>query len=575
MLRLPIALAVSMALFAQTDPNGQPPGQIMGHVQNAITGDPIAGAQVRLLQFGPISVAGTSAQHTASSQPDGSFIFEKVTPGLYSLLATAPNYSAGRYKANGSPNAIDSFTVQPGAQVAGLVLVLQPYAKLTGKVVDDAGQPVPHAQVRTFVSVLMRGKIQLQPRTVASANDAGQFELKGVPNGKVYIVASPAPQAVASRERAVQAANPPPATPASPEPKLNLVSTFYPDSLDLSNAVALDVHSGQDQGDIDIHMKRAATFHIRGKVKVAVSPDTKLVIEVSPLGGPVSYSSGQATAPGPDGQFDIPGLVPGAYTLRLMNTGSSGDGIRFSPLQHILSRQDVTIAAGDVNGLVLSETPPVTLTWHARSEDDETANLSSVVISLLSWDDPPASAVPVMGSSPDGSRTITVDAGHYLIHVGGLLPQGSYISSLQINQADALNKVVDLSQGGAGQVDIVFRKGLAELDGSLASNDNSAPRAATVILVPESLAPDGSNLMMRGTGRSSAFSFTNVPPGRYTAFAVEQFNYNAWQNPNFIASLQGRGVSVDLSEKDRKQIELSVISASDLLQAMAQIGLGE
>lgn len=49
----------------------------------------------------------------------------------------------------------------------------------------------------------------------------------------------------------------------------------------------------------------------------------------------------------------------------------------------------------------------------------------------------------------------------------------------------------------------------------------------------------------------------------------------AWQNPSFIASLQGQGVSVDLSENDRKRIELSVISASDLLQAMAQIGLEE
>ncbi|HEX4231030.1 MAG TPA: carboxypeptidase-like regulatory domain-containing protein [Bryobacteraceae bacterium] len=566
MLRLTIALFISMALFAQTDPNSQPPGQIIGHVQNAVTGDPVTGAQVRLIQFSPISVIRSSGQHIVSSQPDGSFIFDNVAPGMYGLVASAPSFSPGHYKANGSSNSMDSLTVQPGAQVAGLVVALQPYANLTGRVIDDTGQPVPHAQVRTFISVLLRGKTQLEPRTIANANNAGQFELKGVPSGKIYIVASPAPQ--------VPAANPPLATSPAPETKLSLVSTFYPDSLDLANAVALDVHSGQDQGDIDVHMKRAATYHIRGKVKVAVSSDTKLVMEVSPRGGPVSYSPGQGTTVGLDGQFDIGDLIPGTYTLRLMESGSSGNVSRFSPAQHILSRQDVTIAAGDVNGLALAETPPVTLTWHARSEDDETANLSNVMISLLSWDDPPTNAAPAMSMSRDGSRTITVDAGHYIIHVGGV-PPGSYISSLQINQTDALNKVVDLSQGGAGQVDIVFRKGLAELDGSLVSNDSSAPRAATIILVPESLAPDGSNLMMRGTGRNSAFSFTNVPPGRYTAFAVEQFNYNAWQNPSFIASLQGRGVSVDLDEKDRKRIELSVISSSDLLQAMAQMGLEE
>jgi hypothetical protein len=561
-----VALLVSAALFAQTDSNNQPPGQITGHVQNAVTGDPVAGAEVRLIQFTPISAMGNSGQHIASSQPDGSFLFDTVAPGLYALLATAPRYSPGRYKTNGSSNVMDSFAVQAGAQVAGLVIALQPYANLSGRVIDDSGQPVPHAQVRTFISVLMRGKTRLQPRTLANADDAGQFELKGVPNGKVYVVASPAHQ--------VEAAHPPPAATATPESKPSLVPTFYPDSLDLSNASALDVHSGQDQGDIAIHMKRAATFHIRGKVKVAVSPDTKLRIEVSPRDGAISYSSGQGTAPGLDGQFDIPGLIPGTYTLRLMDSGSAGNGIRFSPMQHIVSREDVTIGAGDVNGIVLSEAPSATLTWHARYDDDATANLSNVMVSLLSWDDPPSNAVPVMGANPDGSRSITVDAGHYLIHVGGV-PPGSYISSLQMNQTDALNKVVDLTQGGAAQVDIVFRKGLAELDGSLVSNDDATSRGGAIVLVPETLAPDGSNLMMRGTGRSSAFSFTNVPPGRYTAFAVEQFNYNAWQNPNFIANLQGRGVSIDLGENDRKRIELSPVSASDLLQAMAQIGLEE
>jgi hypothetical protein len=565
MFRLPVTLLLSLSLFAQTDPNSQQPGQIAGHVQSAVTGEPVSGAQVQLIQFGPIAKWPAAGPHNVSSQPDGSFVIDNVPPGLYSLTATAANYSTGRYKTSGSPSPMDSLTVQSGAQVAGIVLALQPLANLIGKVVDDSGAPIPHAQVQAFVSVLLRGKTILQPRVTATADDAGQFQLKGIPNGKIYISAAPAPSG--------QATNPPSSSnpAASKEPKLDLVSTFYPDSLDLSGAVPIEVRSGQDLGETDIHMKRASTFHIRGKVAVTAAPGARLEIEVSPRGS-VSYPPSQGATPGPDGQFDISGLVPGAYTLRVISASANRAGP--SPSQRVFSRQDVTIAAADVNGVVLSQTPPVTLTWHARSDSDESANLSGVIISLASWDDQPPTAVPVLGVNPDGSHAITVDPGLYLIHVAGV-PPGSYVSSLQLNQTDALNKVVDLSQGGAGQVDIVFRKGLAELDGSLSTSQDAAPRAATIILVPELLAPDGSNLMMRGTGRSAAFSFNNVPPGRYTAFAVEQFNYNVWQNPNFIASLQGRGTAVDLGENDRKRIELTVVSTTDLQQTMAQLGLGE
>ena len=145
MLGLPVALLLSLlaatALFGQVDvngqsntqPNSQPPGQIMGHVQNAVTGDPIPGAQVVLIRSGPIAHGSKSAPGYASCQPDGSFIFDDVPAGAYSLIASAPNYSPARFKNNASPNLMDLFNVPPGGQVAGLVMALQPYANLMGR----------------------------------------------------------------------------------------------------------------------------------------------------------------------------------------------------------------------------------------------------------------------------------------------------------------------------------------------------------------------------------------------------------------------------------------------------------
>ena len=578
MLRLPVALIVSMALFAQTDPNSQPPGQIAGHVQNAVTGDPIAGAVVQLFMFGPMIRWPSGQPHNVSSQPDGSFVFDNVPPGNYSVMATAPAYSPGRYKTNDARTFMDTpalgmamFTVQPGGQVGGLVLTLQPYPNIAGKVVDDAGQPVAHAQVRALSSIPMRGKTELQSRMEATTDDTGAFQLKGVSFGRAYLIASPAPEATAS--------NAPPATPGTSQSKLRLVSTFYPDSPDFAGAVALEEQSGQDQGDIVIHMKRAATHHIRGKAKVNVPAGTHVEIDVYERAGTAVYSPGIEATVAADSTFDIPDLLPGSYTLRLMSSVSTKQAPAASKQapaasQHVLSRQDVTVGATDVNDIVLSETPRASVTWHVRSDDDASANLDKVTVNLLTWDDPPSNSLSFIAANPDGSHTINVDPGSYLIRVNGL-PPGDYISSLQLNQTDALNKAVDLSQGGASQLEVVLRKGLAELDGSVMSSDDSVPRPAMVILVPQSLSPDGQNILRRSTGPNATFSFRDVPPGQYTAFAVEQYNYNAWLDPNFIASLQGRGVSVDLAENDRKRIEISAISGSDLQQIMAQLGLGE
>ena len=551
------AMLAAAGIFAQTAPDAQPTGQIVGHVQNAVTGDPVVGAQIELFQFSIGSKPSFPAPHTVSSQPDGSFVLDGLPPGMYSLMASAPNFATARYKAAGSSALMDIFNLQPGSQMAGVVLSLQPYANLSGRVIDDTGQPVSRAEVRAFGSVLMRGKTQLQPGKEATSDDAGKFELKGVPNGKVYISASPAP--------AAESDTPPSSAATAPEQKLDLVTTFYPDSLTVVGAAPLDVASGQDQGGIEIHMKRAATFHIRGKVAVNAAEGSKLFIGVSQSGSPFSIVSRHGQTPGPGGQFDISGLVPGAYTLRLIEPG---------PATHVLGRQDVTIAAADVNNVVITQMLPVTITLHARSESDEAADLSGVMVNLQPWDDLPRYGPPVVGFNPDGSRTITVIPGSYLIHIVGI-PPGPYISSLQFNQANALDKVIDVPQSGAGQIDVDFRKGLAQLDGTVATNGDSSLRNSTIVLVPEKVAPDGSNLMMRGTGRGSNFSFFAVPPGRYTAFAVEQFDYNAWQNSDFVAALAGRGAAVDLNENDHKRVELTAIPASDLLQVMAQLGLAE
>jgi hypothetical protein len=52
-----------------------------------------------------------------------------------------------------------------------------------------------------------------------------------------------------------------------------------------------------------------------------------------------------------------------------------------------------------------------------------------------------------------------------------------------------------------------------------------------------------------------------IPPGSYRAFAWEDVERDAWQDPGFLTLIEGRGTTVQVSEGMQADADLIIIPA--------------
>jgi protocatechuate 3,4-dioxygenase beta subunit len=167
----------------------QTPATIEGQVLDALTGVPIRKAVLTLRK-----IADDSRAAEADTDTSGRFRFTGVPPGEYTLAAAARGYlildrdSARQPRREGT-----LFALAPAQNLSGLVLRLTPFGAISGRIVDDDGDPVAAGEVQVW-HVTYRNWI----RELAAdrgyntlTDDRGIFRIAGLPPGRYYLSAAP------------------------------------------------------------------------------------------------------------------------------------------------------------------------------------------------------------------------------------------------------------------------------------------------------------------------------------------------------------------------------------------------
>jgi hypothetical protein len=161
---------------------------------------------------------------------------------------------------------------------------------------------------------------------------------------------------------------------------------------------------------------------------------------------------------------------------------------------------------------------------------------------------------------PDGTFTLQqVGRDDYRLVVNGT-PRGGYIKSARYSSTDVLSEGLRLDRQPTAPVDIVISTNSGIVDGNVQDEKQQPAVNVTVVLVPDATRRNRFDLYRTiSTDAAGHFHAEGIPPGDYKAFAWEDVETGAWQDPEFVRQFEDRGRPVRISESGTSTIDLRVI----------------
>ena len=212
---------------------------VEGTIVNAVTGGAIAGAKVMLRHANQVA-------YSAATNENGIFRIEGVKPGAYS-----PTFAADHYFSALGGRGGPEIHVGDGGLPVHIESRMIPYARISGRVIDGRGDPVPKARMDLTTG---------QAFWTAQTDAQGRFNLDSViPSTANYTLGATAPAGW-------KAPDPDP----DGGPPRGWTRTFYPGVAFQEQAAAIAVRPDGEVSSVDIKLLAVPRHTIRG---VVLNPD--------------------------------------------------------------------------------------------------------------------------------------------------------------------------------------------------------------------------------------------------------------------------------------------------------------
>lgn len=518
---------------------------VEGTAVNALTGEPIRKVHLTLREM-----SGQSpVSYGADSDAGGKFMLENVDPGRYTFYASRNGFVNQSYSPQGKSRRTALLTLANGQKMKDITFKLTPQGVISGRIVDEDGDPLARAQVQCMMYMYVRGKKQLLTRDGATTNDLGEFRLFGLGPGRYVLSASYQPlrmyMMLDSPER-----------PAGGQPEEGYATTYYPNAPDAESASRIEVSAGAQIQGLTMTLRRTRVATVRGRVTLPGNSSANgIMLELIQRGNESFLNRRMARTQESKGTFTITGVAPGSYYL----AGNANDGDK-----RYVARMPVEVGDQDVDGLQVNFQPPLELSGHVVAEDNGDLKGLSMNIFLQ-----PKERDPMTGGSNARVKddlTFHLDSlrpAQYDINV--YVPQGFYLKSVRMGDQDVTFDGVDLSQGTTGgEMTVVLNPNGGEIDGDVQNSKGEKAVGASVTLIPDESHRQASWLYKNAsTDQNGHFTIKGVRPGDYTIYAWDDIPNGAYQDPDFIKPHESAGQKITVKEKDKQNLQLTSIAADD------------
>ncbi len=506
------------------------PYTLTGTVVNGTTGEPISKALVRL---------NSMAQKMTMTGPDGRFSFENLPEASAMLTAQKPGFFTPQ-EMGLSSGPIP--TVQVGKESTEAKVLLYPTGSITGRVTTTGGDPIEGMILRTAYLRVMNGESHWEERTAASTDSAGVYRLVDLIPGKYLVETTPHPVRILSQG----------VRPFGENFDLVYPPLYFSGSPDRTSATPIQVYPGQT-AEANFSETVTKAYTVSGIIAGA-SEDRSNISLVDHEGNMISAGASRQGS-----RFTFHHVPPGDYSISVSATAHNNSTLYGSA--------PVGVSNADVEGVAVEMQPGVNIPVRLEVESSSATTNTQIPVQLhlapvqstafvknsLSAFGYSASAFSG-GNEQDNNLFQNVMPGTYHVTAGSG-GQG-YVVSLRSGQTDLVENNLVIANGTTPPpIQAVFHAGGATITGTL---KNGQPSSATfVLIVPDNRSP--MEIVEFGFG-GGQFSFSGLAPGAYHVYTFSSIENLEYRNREVMRKFDNQAVSVNLTENETKQVELSVIT---------------
>ncbi|HVW09491.1 MAG TPA: carboxypeptidase-like regulatory domain-containing protein [Bryobacteraceae bacterium] len=515
---------------------------VAGTIINAAANTPLPHAWVRFLRQGASRDVVKAVTGT-----DGRFAFQLPAGSFLMLAGTRQSWES--YGSRTPANALGSAViVGPGKDTSAIVFRFFPPSVITGRVLDEAGEPAPQALVQLIGSTVRNGRRSASVLGWRRTGDLGEYRFDRLAAGVSYYLAVTGEPWYASRGLAVGA--------TESETQAAYRPVYYPDADDPAKAAPITPTPGEE-----VHADFRLTLTSNATVNLHYSPPPGLQGTATLYSDGIAGTSGvqqvlQVSAPAyrqinPDGSVPFTTLSfrsvpPGHYTLRLTGI-AAGQGYDSSVL--------VLVNGSDVSAeMDLKHVSRIEGNFQLPPGVVPKAPVTIAIRGAISG------AVASVRVHDDGTFVFpNVQAGHFTIFTGS----GYFVTGLDAAGGAIKDGLLQIPDETTAHVTVSLSSETGIVRGIVAEGGRPLEGATVVLMgVAGQTLEFGSEDHDTGyqTESDGSFVFGAVPPGKYRIIAIENPDLE-YRTPQVLAPYLPAMREIEVKAHAAIDLQLPMIAA--------------